>query len=86
MLLPKLLHLHAMDMRMIVLVDFIGWEVAGVDVGGQAGLEGGADLAELLEDDAFEEGVRADVGTAELARGAAEAGGGVAEEAGGGVR
>jgi hypothetical protein len=83
MLLAQLLDLHTMHMRVVVLVDLVGREVAAVDVGGQAGLEGRADLAQLLEDDAFEEGVRADVGAAELARGGAEAGGGVAEEAGG---
>jgi len=82
MLLAQLLDLHAMHMRVIVLVDLVGREVAAVDVGGQARLEGRADLAQLLEDDAFEEGVRADVGAAKLARGGPEAGGGVAEEAG----
>ena len=81
MLLAQLLHLHAVDMRVVVLVDFVGGEVAAIDVAGEAGLKGGTDLAELFEDDAFEEWVCADIGAAELAGGAAEAGGGVAEEA-----
>lgn len=75
-----------MHMRVIALVDLVDGEVVGVDGGLEAGLEGGADLAQLLEDDAFEEGVRADVGAAELAGGGAEAGCGVAEEAAEGGR
>ena len=82
MLLAQLLHLHAMNMRVVVLVDLVRREIAAVDVAGEARLEGGADLAELFEDDAFEERVCADVGAAELAGGAAETGGSVAEEAG----
>ena len=81
MLLAQLLHLHALEMRVVVLVDLVRWEVPAVDVACEAGLEGCADLAELFEDDPFEERVRADVGAAELAGGAAEAGRGVAEEA-----
>lgn len=81
MLLAQLLHLHPMHMAVIALIDLVGREVAAVDVGGKARLEGRADLAELFEDDAFEEGMGADVGAAELAGGGAQAGGGVAEEA-----
>lgn len=80
MLLAQLLHLHAMHMAMIILIDLVGREVAGVDVGGEARFERSTDLAELFEDDAFEEGVRTDVGAAELAGGGAEARGGVAKE------
>ena len=39
------------------LVDLVGGEVGGVDVGGQTGLEGGADPAQALELDTPEEGV-----------------------------
>lgn len=67
---------------MVVLVDFVRGEVAHVDVGGEAGLEGCADVAELFEDNALEEGVRSDFGATGGAVGGAESLGSVAEEAG----
>ena len=44
-LLAQLLDLHAVHVAVVVLVDFVGGEVAAVDVGREAGLEGGADFA-----------------------------------------
>lgn len=73
-----------MQMRSVVLIDFVRGEIAAIDVAGEAGFEGGANLAELFKDDAFEERMGADVCAAVLA-GVADAGGCVAKEAGGGV-
>lgn len=64
MLLTKLLHLRPMQRRVIVLIDFVGGEVAHVDVGREARFERCADVAELFEDDALEEGMGSDFGTA----------------------
>ena len=82
MLLAQLLHLRPVGGRMVVLVDFVRGEVADVDVGGKPGFEGGADVAELFEDDALEERVGADFGAAGCAVGGSEALGWVAKEAG----
>lgn len=81
MLLAQLLHLRTMRRRMIVLIDFVGGEVADVDVGGEPRFKGGADVAELFEDDALEEGVGTDFGAAGCAVGGSEALGWIAEEA-----
>ena len=81
MLLAQLLHLRPMARRVVVLVDFVGREVADVDVGGEPRFKGGADVAELFEDDALEEGVGADFGAAGCAVRCSETLRWVAEEA-----
>ena len=82
MLLTQLLDLCAVRSRMVVLVDFVRGEVAHVDVGGEAGLEGCTYVTELFEDNALEEGMGSDFGATRGAVRGPEALGRVAEEAG----
>ncbi len=56
-------------------LEVLGGEVGGIDLGGELGLEGGADAAQAVEVDAREEGVVLDLGGA----GAAQAVLGVAD-------
>lgn len=73
--------LRAVQRAMVRLVDFVRGEVRDVDVGVEAGFEGGADLAEAVPGDAAEEVVALDFRGAGGSRGGAEAVGGRAEEA-----
>ena len=50
-----------MQVRIIVLIDLVRGEVRAVDVGTEARLERRADLPDVCEDDAFEEGMGADI-------------------------
>lgn len=70
MLLPQRINLRAICRRMVRLVNFIGGEIADVDVRVEAGFEGGTDLTEAVPGDAAEEVVGFDF------RGAVVAGGG----------
>lgn len=81
MLLTQSVNLRTIRRRMIRLVDFIGGEIADVDVGVEARFEGGTDLAEAIPGDAAEEVVGFDFGGAVVAGCGAEAVRGGTEEA-----
>ena len=74
------LNLCPMQRRVVVLVDFVGGEIADVDIRGEAGFERCADVAELVENDALEEGVLSDFGAAGRSVGCAETFGRIAEK------
>ena len=80
-LFTQLLDLHAMQVRIVVLIDLVRGEVRAVDVGTEARLERRADLSEVFEDDTFEEGMGADIHGSELPGRGSETVGSVAKKA-----
>ena len=64
MLFAHLIDMRSMLRRMIILVNLIRGKVADVNVGAETGFKGCANITKLLKDDALEEGMGSNLGTA----------------------